>query len=499
MRGLITRRDALAAALAAPAAGALPAWAAGPAFSWDALRARALELARRPYLPPPPPPASVEHVSYDALNHISYRADRALWPGTPQEVRFFPQTHFARDQVAIAAVEGGRVRELPYSRDLFAGGTVLPTDAGGFSGFRAMRPGGTSDWLAFQGASYFRASGALDQYGLSARALAIDTGLSEPEEFPRFTRFWLERGPGAALTVYALLDSPRAAGAWRFVNRFGPDGVTQDVSLSVQLRGPVRRLGFAPLTSMFWYGEGDRAQAADWRPEIHDSDGLLMLNGRGERLWRPLANPRAALTNSFADAAPKGFGLLQRDRAFDHYQDDGVFYEKRPSLWVEPHGDWGSGAVMLVELPTDRETLDNIVAFWNPAGPLTAGRRFDLSYRLRWIGGEPLPPTLARATDVRRGQAGPPGATPIPGATRVVADFAGPTLAGLTRDIGVEADVTAMRGAILFRTAYPIVGRGAAWRLVLDLRPDGSGPLDLRATLRRGQLPLTETLLCQIG
>jgi glucans biosynthesis protein len=189
-----------------------------------------------------------------------------------------------------------------------------------------MNPGGQGDWLAFQGASYFRTAGPLDQYGLSARGLAIDTGLSKPEEFPRFTKFWLEQGPGDAITVYALLDSPSAAGAWRFVNRRTPAGIVQDVSMSLQLRNDVTRLGLAPLTSMFWYGEGQRDKAIDWRPEIHDSDGLAMTTGRGEQIWRPLNNPSRAILNSFADRDPKAFGLLQRDRNFDHYQDDGVFY-----------------------------------------------------------------------------------------------------------------------------------------------------------------------------
>jgi periplasmic glucans biosynthesis protein len=469
----------------------------GAAFSWEALKARALALAARPYVAPAPPPADIAAVSYDVLNHVSFKAEAALWPGTPQEVRFFPQSVGAQQPVAISVVENGRERPLPSSRDLFAGGDRLPATANGFSGFRVMSAGGRSDWLAFQGASYFRSAGSLDQYGLSARALAIDCGLSTPEEFPRFSHFWLERGPGEAITVYALLDSPRAAGAWRFVNRMGADGVVQDVNMVLALRGDVARLGLAPLTSMFWYGEGDRAQAADWRPEIHDSDGLAMATGAGERLWRPLRNPAQVATNSFADRDPQGFGLLQRDRVFDHYQDDGVFYDKRPNLWVEPVSAFGPGHVMLVEIPTRAETMDNVVAFWNPDAPARAGQRFALDYRMRWNAAE-LPGGTARAIEVFRGAAQRPGFEATPGARRLVVDFGGDSLKGLTRTSGVTAKVAATRGRVLNSDAYPVVGQDGRWRLVMDIAHDEGEPVDIRAYLSRGDGALTETLLYQL-
>ncbi len=313
----------------------------------------------------------------------------------------------------IFIVDGDVARPFHYSPALFDMPASSPLAAlganGGLSGFRAMNAAGTSDWLAFAGASYFRSSGALDQYGLSARGLAIDTGGPGAEEFPAFTRFWLGRGADGALLVDALLEGPSVVGAYRFTNRKTAAGVTQDVEVSLHLRKDIARLGIAPLTSMFWYDQADRARATDWRPEIHDSDGLLILNGKGERLWRPLSNPAGATANSFADRAPKGFGLLQRDRNHDHYQDDGVFYEKRPSLWVEPKGDWGAGAVTLVELPTTDETNDNIVAFWVPAAPARAGMHYDIAYRLRWIAGEPLPDGPARVVDICRGVGGRPG------------------------------------------------------------------------------------------
>lgn len=484
---------ACAAGAAWPARGRL----AGEPFSWGRLQKLATDLAARPYVPPPPPSRGSSAVTYDALNSISYRPEATIWPNGAAPVRFFPLNRYARSPIAISLVENGVAHPFDFRRNLFSGAQHLPPDAVGFSGFRLMSPGGRSDWLAFQGASYFRSSGALDQYGLSARGLAIDTGLAGPEEFPNFGHFWLEPGPDDAMTVYALLDSPSAAGVWRFVNRRGAQGVSQDVSMVVTLRRDVARLGIAPLTSMFWYGEGTRDRAIDWRPEIHDSDGLAMLTGAGERIWRPLDNPPHPITNSFADENPKGFGLLQRDRKFDHYQDDGVFYEKRPSLWVEPKGSWGPGAVTLFELPTRGETDDNIVAFWTPAASAKTGNRYALDYRLHWTGNEPAPAAVARTIDCWRGVAGRPGTEPIHDATRLVADFEGPSLIGLDRSSDVEPVVSVSGAKPLSAVAYPVVGTTGRWRLIVDVPYKSGETRELRAYLRRGGGALTETLLYQ--
>jgi glucans biosynthesis protein len=274
--------------------------------------------------------------------------------------------------------------------------------------------------------------------------------------------------------------------------------VRQRVSSVLTTRKDIERLGIAPATSMFWYDQSDRRQATDWRPEIHDSDGLLILNGRGERLWRPLSNPPRTIANSFADQAPKGFGLMQRDPAFDHYQDDGVFYEKRPSAWVEPRGDWGAGAVTLVELSTDSETNDNIVAFWTPAVPARAGMSYDFAYTLRWIAGEPAPSPLARVVDSFRGAGGRPGHEQIKGTTKIVVDFAGPALAGLTKASGVAPDLQVTRGRADAPSAYPVVGQAGRWRFTVDVTPAGADPVDVRVALRRGGTPLSEVFLTQI-
>ncbi|WP_340316375.1 OpgD/OpgG family glucan biosynthesis protein [Rhizorhabdus argentea] len=477
--------------------------AAGVPFSWDWLRGHAAALAkgRAGALPQSDPRAHA--VDYDAVNRISFRPDHALFADDGYSVRFFPISRFAATPVRTWIVDGGRARPIEHSADMFAVGPgdgpaphVLP----GVSGFRLMNKGGVGDWLAFQGASYFRSAGQFDQYGLSARGLAIDTGIDGQEEFPAFTDFWLERtganGDGG-LTIYALLEGPSVVGAYRFVNRNGRDGVVQDISMALWLRRDVARLGIAPLTSMFWYDEGNPQARTDWRPEIHDSDGLLIRNSGGEKLWRPLGNPPRATINSFAD--PRGasaYGLLQRDRSFDHYQDDGVFYEKRPSLWVEPKGDWGPGAVMLYEIPTRRETDDNVVAFWTPAKPARAGSSFAFDYRLRWIGGEPDPAPLARVVDRWTGTAGRPGTDPLPNARRLVADFEGAALKGLGRGSGVTASVSVDRGKLISVDAYPVVGQAGRWRLVVDTS-NSDQPANLRATLERGGAALSETLIHQ--
>ena len=474
---------------------------AGQPFSWDWLRGHAATLARGKARRLPQPDPRAQAVDYDAVNRISFLPDHALFKDDGYAVRFFPIGRFAATPIRTSIVEGGRARPIEHSSDMFAvrpGDGPAPPILPGVSGFRVMNKGGEGDWLAFQGASYFRSAGQLDQYGLSARGLAIDTGIDGKEEFPAFTDFWLER-TAEGLVIYALLEGPSVVGAWRFVNRNGRDGVVQDVSMALWMRRDVERLGIAPLTSMFWYDEGNPQARSDWRPEIHDSDGLLIRNRAGERLWRPLGNPPRATINSFADTqGASAFGLLQRDRKFDHYQDDGVFYDKRPSLWVEPKGDWGPGAVMLYEIPTARETDDNIVAFWTPERPARAGSSFAFDYRLRWIGGEPDAAPLARVVDRWTGTAGRPGTDPIPDARRLVADFEGPVLRGLERGSGVTAAVTIDRGRLISVDAYPVVGRPGRWRLIVDSTRGGE-PANLRATLHRGGAVISETLIHQFN
>jgi len=476
----------------------------GRAFSWEWLQQHALALSRERWQAPPPASPVLDRMDYDAIQKVEYRPERTLWADRDDEfgVRFFPLNKFARRPVSISVVEGGQARPFQFSRGLYSYPSGHPMGSlgksGGFSGFRFMNKGGRGDWLAFQGASYFRSAGPLHQYGLSARGLAVNTALPGPEEFPDFTHFWLERDVEGGVTVYALLDSPSVTGAYRFVNGLEPDRMVQQVSMTLHLRNSVERLGIAPLTSMFWYGEGHRAKALDWRPEIHDSDGLALHTGAGERVWRPLNNPPRPQTNSFSDKSPRGFGLLQRDRAFSHYQDDGVFYEKRPGLWIEPRGDWGAGAVMLYEMPTTSEVEDNIAAFWTPADPAGAGKRFAYDYTMRWIGDEPEPMAVARATNCWTGQGGRPGHPPKAGVTKVVTDFEGDRFEGLTYRSAVKPVVTIGNGILQDSAVYPVNGSHNHWRLILDIERGNGEPTDIRAFLSFDGEALTETFVYQL-
>ncbi|WP_256325671.1 glucan biosynthesis protein [Sphingomonas sp. YR710] len=486
--------------VAARSAKVQAATGAGQPFSWDWLIAHARTLAHGPAQPLPGADPAAAAIDYDDANRITFRPERTIGPDDGYAVRLFPLIKHAPVPVEINIVDRGVARRIMHAADMFAvtpGSGPAPHIPAGIAGLRIMARGGKSDWLAFQGASYFRSAGALDQYGLSARGLAIDAGIDGREEFPVFTRFWIERGADKALTLYALLEGTSVMGVYRFVNRNGPGGVTQDVSMRLWLRKDIERLGIAPLTSMFWYDEGNRAQGIDWRPEIHDSDRLVIHNHAGERICRPLGNPPHPTINSFIDTGtPEGFGLLQRDRNFDHYQDDGVFYEKRPSLWVEPIGDWGAGAVTLYEIPTTREYEDNVVAFWTPAAPARKGAELTFDYRLRWIATEPDSGPLARVVDRWTGTAGRPGTDPIQGARRLVVDFEGAALQGLTRDSDVVPDVAIDSGRVLAVHTYPVVGRKARWRLIVDLTKSDAA-VNVRATLRMKRLAISETLISQ--
>lgn len=505
------RRSLLAAALAAaslpPAARAVqlkPLGAPQP-FDHATLKGRARALAAQPYRPPSEAlPTEVAALDWDAYQAIRYRADHGLWAGEGLrfEAQLFHLGLFFKRPVRVHEVRDGQAQELAYDPALFDyGGSGLhgerqPADLG-FAGFRLhFHTTPRQDVAAFLGASYFRAVGASRQYGLSARGLAIDTGLGRPEEFPDFSAFWLERpAPGSdTVVVHALLDAPSVAGAYRFAITPG-EPLVMDVDAALYPRRPVERLGIAPCTSMYQHGENDRRMANDWRPEIHDSDGLALWTGAGEWLWRPLTNPPSLAFNAFADRNPRGFGLLQRDRDFDHYQDDGVFYDRRPSLWVEPKGDWGEGSVQLVEIPTIDETFDNIVAFWNPAVPLAPGQERLFGYRLYWGDEPPARPPLARCVATRTGLGGVVGQRRPYWSWRFAIDFAGGPLATLPEDTKVEPVIEASRGRVEITSARPLAV-GSGWRAMFDVVPDEAAtPLQLRVHLRSGGQALTETWL----
>ena len=510
-RTLLGAAGAAALSMLSPAARAagLKPLGSAQAFDYAWLKGAARQLASQPYQPHGAAlPADVAALNWDQYQAIQFKADHALWADDNLrfQVKLFHLGLFFKRPVRMFEVRGGRAQELAYDPAMFdygksgLDGSRQPPNLG-FAGFRLnFDTNFNLDMAAFLGASYFRAVGASKQYGLSARGLAIDTAMGRPEEFPDFTDFYLERPDPASGTVvvYAMLDSPSVAGAYRFAIAPG-DTTVMDVDAALYPRKPIERLGIAPCTSMYQMGENDRRMANDWRPEIHDSDGLAMHTGGGEWIWRPLTNPRTLAFNAFADRQPRGFGLLQRDRDFNHYQDDGVFYDRRPSLWVEPKGDWGAGSVQLTEIPTVDETFDNIVAFWNPAQPLVPGQEALFAYRLHWGAEPPVQPPLARCVATRTGLGGVVGRPRPYWSWRFAIDFAGGELARLQAGAPVEPVISVSRGKVEITSARPLDAING-YRAMFDLVPpdDSTEQITLRLYLRSGDRTLTETWLYQL-
>lgn len=503
-------RSPAQAAQKAPAAA--PA-ARGQPFDLAWLKGQARWLASNPFQPSKEAvPAALGKLGYDQYQSIRFRGDHAVWANANLafRIQFFHVGRNFSEPVHMYEVVDGQAREIVYDPAMFEWDKsgVSPATMKGHAGFAGFRVQFVTDWrddvAAFLGASYFRAVGEdTRQYGLSARALAVDTAFPRPEEFPRFTSFWFERPAqdSGTLTLYALLDSPSVAGALRF--QITPGGTQiMDIDAAYYPRKPIERLGIAPLTSMFLCGENDRRIADDWRPEIHDSDGLSMWTGAGEWIWRPLVNPRELHLNSYFDDEPRGFGLLQRDRNFDHYQDDGVYYDRRPSLWVEPRpgpgGGWGKGAVQLVEIPTVDETFDNIVAFWNPTGTPKPGEELLFGYRLYWGETMPYGSPLGRTIATRTGIGGIVGVRRQYYSWHFTVDFAGGELGALPKDAPVEAVITTSRGTTENVTAH-FVGEFHGYRAMFDVRPTDESvePIDLRLYLRIDGRALTETWIYQ--
>ena len=502
---------AATASSATPAAAATGNGAAQPFdFAW--LKGQAHFLASNVYQESKDTvPPVMSKLGYDQYQSIRFRGDHSLWgdAGTAFRLQFFHVGRTFTQPVHMYEVVDGQAREIVYDPTMFEwdkSGVDPSTmkDHAGFAGFRVQFvTNWRADVAAFLGAAYFRAVGGdTRQYGLSARALAVDTAFPRPEEFPRFTSFWFERPAkdSGTMTMYALMDSPSIAGALRM--QISPGGtLIMNVDSALYPRKPIERLGIAPLTSMFFYGENDKRGANDWRPEIHDSDGLSMWTGAGEWIWRPLVNPAQLHFNAYSDDNPRGFGLLQRDRDFDHYQDDGVYYDRRPSLWVEPKtgptGGWGKGTVDLVEIPTVDETFDNIVAFWNPLDRPKPGQELLFSYRLYWGTHMPYSSPLATTLATRTGIGGTVGVKRTYYSWHFAVDFAGGELGALAKDAPVEAVITTSRGTTEHVTAH-FVQEFNGYRALFDIKPDDAvGPIDLRLYLRVDGRPLTETWIYQ--
>ncbi len=549
--GASSAESTSSATSAVDAAQGLRLGAAQP-FSWNQLIATAQSLVAQPYVPRVAPQAEwVDQIDWAAHGQIHFKPDKALYRDGPGAFpvaffhpgKFFPvavqlytleppsspttRTNAGHPEAAVGVpcvpsalntdLEGNPLfaaREILYDPQLFDSPAESPArhlgPTTGFAGFKIQesRLGGPgqpgwqdNDWAAFLGASYFRAIGDAYQYGLSARGVAVNVAVAgETEEFPAFTRFYFEpdaQPDSHSLRIYALLEGASLTGAYCFTLT-RDQAVLMHVQARLFLRRDIAQLGLAPMTSMYWYAKADRPRATDWRPEVHDSDGLALWTGAGEHLWRPLNNPAQVLTSHFADQHPKGFGLMQRERHFDHYL-DAIHYERRPALWVEPLEDWGEGQVCLVEIPTKEEIYDNVVAFWLPAAPARAGASLALNYRLYWQTHAPYPHEQARCVATRLGRGGEAGPPRPEDVEKYVVEFSGSLLAQLPAGARPEPVLSAAQGQFTGVYVEPVPeGNPEHWRVVFDYPIPTTQAVDVRLFLRHGNTTLSETWLYQV-
>jgi len=485
------------------------------AFDFNAVAVRAQSLAQRGYVAPSANiPDALKDLDYDEYRDIRFKPSASIWrpQKLPFELQLFHPGLYYNAPVKISLVTNGRSVPLAFKADYFDYGKnkidrSQLTDLG-YAGFRIHYPLNSPQYkdelLVFQGASYFRALGKGQRYGLSARGVAVDTAVASGEEFPSFTEFWIETptAKSTTLTIYALLDSRRVTGAYKFVVKPGEQTV-MDVTARLFLREGVAKLGLAPLTSMFLHGSNQTRFDEDYRPEVHDSDGLLVANSNGEWIWRPLINPRRLITTSFGLINPRGFGLMQRRRDFAHYEDLEAHYHDRPSAWIEPRGDWGAGRVELVLIPTPDETNDNIVAFWVPNAPPAPGQALDFAYRLSWQKEDTVRPPVASVLQTRRGH----GYVKTPDDTeRLIVDFEAPPEPAAAKGKAGRAKtvmprVETITGSVWMDDNAELIEKQTfrndqtgGWRMSFRFRrKDDDKPIEMRAYLKRGNAQVSET------
>jgi glucans biosynthesis protein len=481
--------------------------------TFEKIEERARELAAQPYVAPDPAavPEWVRQLNYDQYRDIRFNPELALWgaENLPFRAMLFHPGYLFQEPVMVNEFTGTHVQRIRLTDAFFqygplvAGHGELPPE-GGYAGVRLHHPLNRPDYFdelaSFQGGSYWRALGKGQRYGISARGIAVDTGVEGvAEEFPRFREFWLRKPEGGdpAAMLFALLDGPSYTGAYGFILSPGDDTVVT-VRAVLFARRAVARLGLAPMSSMFWFGENSRRRFDDFRPEVHDSDGLAIHMGSGERIWRPLANDSGKLEFSvFPMEQCKGFGLLQRDRRFQAYEDGEADYHLRPSLWIEPVSGWTAGKVVLMEIPTSNELADNVVALWQPDRVPAAGERIEFSYKQHWTRADDPAEAGGRVVATRTGLH-----DWQPQQRTVVVEFAGGRLEKWEGE-APEAVITAVGEAgarikIQGTTVQPVPdGR---WRVAFQIAPAAeggkladAGPQELRCCLKKGDDFLTET------
>ncbi|WP_414829031.1 glucan biosynthesis protein [Alteromonas sp. H39] len=431
-------------------------------------------------------------MDYQAYRAIRFDAEKSLWRDKNEyEIQFFHPGFLYEKPVSIVTVgSDNQTQPLTFSSDMFRyedSATALKgltNEKSGFAGFRVHYPIKNDqykdEFAVFLGASYFRLVGKNQVYGISARGLAIDTALPKGEEFPHFTKFWLiEPAPGEPITVYARLESPSIAGAYKFEIQPGTD-TTVATQAWLFAREDIEKLGIAPFTSMFLYGENTEKAHDDYRPEVHDSDGVMMQTHSGEVIWRPLTNPKTLQITSLSDTHPKGFGMLQRDTRWENYLDAEANYHLRPGLWVTPEQGFAKGRLELVEIPTPSETHDNIVAYWVPEKPLMEGESAYFAYTLATVEGSKTATELASVVHTRQGASVLPGeeVTEETQTRRFVVDFSVPQGKQIDPQ-GLSLSLSAAQGKTVQPRTY-LVNGGNNIRVTFLLEPDSSSAVDMR-------------------
>jgi len=467
-------------------------------FAFDHVRKLAEELAAREFVRPRVEVAEpFNALTQEQYRDIRFNPEAAIWrnENLGYQVQLLPLGWLYDTPVEIWIVDGGKARSLKADRASFNFGPAIATvpDAApfAFSGFRISglinRADSLDDVASFQGASYFKAMGRDQQYGLSARGLAVNTARPGGEEFPIFRAFWIDRPkPGASeIIIYALLDSDSIAGAYRFTVSPGA-ATTMDVVSVLYPRRSLSHVGLAPLTSMYFFSPAQRRLQGDYRQSVHNSEGLAVVNGRGERLWRPLANPKMLQTSAFVDKDLQGFGLVQRERGFDHFEDLDARFERRPTAWVEPSAGWGDGYVELIEIPISEEIHDNIVAYWKPAKALEPGRSYKYAYRITW--GSDIPVAWAgawvQATRVGQGR--------NPDNVIFIVDFVGPAVRDLAEMPVAELFASTGSTSNLSVQRHPAL---QGIRVKFQLSTSGTDLIELRLGLKLADQLISESWL----
>ena len=469
----------------------------GYAFSHQTVIDLAKTLAESPMQPAEKAPKALIDMDYSMYRQINYQQNQAVWGNTPTKfsVQLFAPGFLFKDLVTIDVVESGRAYPLNVSADSFTTPSAeiseLIAKVGKYAGLRLHYPINRADhsdeFVVFQGASYFRAVSKGQTYGLSARGLAVDVAQPKGEEFPMFKQFWIERPSSSqdAIVVHALLDSKSITGAYRF--GIYPGKPTRiDVKATLFPRVDLKHVGIAPLTSMFMHNRSlDASDFPDYRPAVHDSDGLQILTGQDEMIWRPLNNPKTLQVSAFSDNYPKGFGLIQRHRDFEDYQDLEANYHTRPSAWIKPLNDWGQGHVELVEIPSDSETNDNIVTFWQPKEGLKKDQSYTYQYLMTWSNNTPVSMDLPRT--VRSAK----GVKLFTDRPEVVIDY-NKMLDVNVDDLTVDASIS--KGKIL-ETLVVKNPHNNGVRIYVTFDPQDANLAELRVQLKQGESSVAPTWL----